>query len=45
MEIFRAEPFSLELGDEIIARVAATNEVGTSDFSLSSEGQSSFALI
>lgn len=36
MELLRAEPFSLEFGDEVKARVAAANIVGLSAFSESS---------
>ena len=33
MAVLQDEPFLLEQGDPVIARVSATNQIGTSDFS------------
>jgi hypothetical protein len=45
MSILREDPYLLPQGAEIIARVAATNLIGTSEYSASSDSYNTGAVI
>lgn len=45
MTVLKAEPFSLELNDQVIARYKAVNVMGESEYSEASDVQATFALV